>query len=811
MEKPWLDQQKSIEERTRLLLEAMSLDDKLAMMHGGVPSPELGIPNIKLSDGPGGVTSGEGATAPGTQMPAPIALGAAFAPDSAYNYGSVLGAESANRGITILLAPTVNIARSALNGRTFEGYGEDPYLSGMLGAQFVKGVQDQGVIANVKHYAANNQETDRFTQNSIIDERTLREIYLPAFEAAVVEGKAGTVMASYNKINGVAGTEHRELLTNILKNNWGFEGYVISDFLATHSTVEALLAGLDYELTLPFQRYFGEPLKQAVLNGQVPIEKVDEAAGRIVRTLFRFGHFDKPSHEPADPIFHPNEALQAALDSIVLLKNEGGVLPLKKAGKIAVIGQAASSRMIASGGGSAHVVTESIVSPLEGIKRLAGNVEVAYAPGTAPVPAGPGFMYGSPNEDLVVPAEAFEGGLTAEYFDTNDLSGEPVSKETIDQLNLVWAFDKPMPKSAKWKGRLKPSESKIHTFYLPSSGGSRLFLNGDLLIDNWQGQNFYGMGEAMLEAGKPAEVEIHFTSDGAPPALSCIALHWLPAGSRELIGEATQLAKEADAAIVFVNDFMTENYDKPSLSLSGAQDRLVEAVASSNPNTIVVLNTGGPVLMPWIDRIRAAIQLWYPGQEGGQAIASILFGDHDPSGRLPLTFPAAEEEVPAAALGQFPGIGLNSVYSEGLLVGYRWYDAKGIKPLFPFGYGLSYTSFAFEDLEIKQTGDVVRVAFRVQNTGDRDGICVPQLYVGFPENSGEPPKQLKACRKVSVPAREAADIVFELNPRAFSIWCTSTNQWVIAGDEFEIMIGHSSNEIAFSREFKLHHREGQDG
>ena len=802
MERPWLDQQKSLEERARLLLEAMSLEDKLALMHGGATSPQLGIPRIKLSDGPGGVTSGEGVTVPGTQLPAPISLGATFDTDAAYRYGAVLGSESVNRDITILLAPTVNVARSALNGRTFEGYGEDPVLSAKLGVQFIKGVQEQGVIGNVKHYAANNQERDRFTQNSIIDERTLRELYLPAFEAAVVEGKVGTVMASYNKINGVAGTEHRELLTNILKNNWGFEGYVISDFMATQSTVEALLGGLDYELTLPFNQFFGEPLKKAIENELISMEKVDEVVGRIVSTLLRFGHFDKINCEVKAPLFHPNEARQLALDSIVLLKNEEEILPLNKSKRIAVIGQAGSSRMIASGGGSAHVASDSVVSPLAGIQRLVGEELVQYAPGTAPIPTGPRFMYASPNEDLVVQPDAFEGGLLAEYFDTTDISGDPISSEIIDHLNIVWTFDSPMPLSARWTGRLRPKSTNIHTFYLPVSGGCRLFVNGQLVIDNWLGQAFYGVGEIMLEENELVDIEIQFTSIGAPSALPCIALHWYPASSDAEIDKAVQLAQDSDVAIVFLNDYMTENYDKPSLSLPGAQDRMVEAVAASNDNTVVVLNTGGPVLMPWLDQVRAVVQLWYPGQEGGNALASILFGDDEPSGRLPITFPASENEVPTASKGQFPGIAMNSVYSEGLLVGYRWYDANKKKPLFPFGHGLSYTAFSLEQLQVEQDESSIKVKFHVRNTGDREGDCIPQLYLGFPADSGEPPKLLKAFKKVRVEKRETVEILFELDRRAFSMWCTTTNRWVISDKEYVIMIGHSSDNIVLTEQIQ---------
>ncbi|MFB9327094.1 glycoside hydrolase family 3 protein [Paenibacillus aurantiacus] len=460
--KPWMNKVLSVDERVQRLLDAMTLDDKLAMMHGGTPDAALGIPALKLNDGPGGVTGPEEAA--GTQLPAPVALGAAFDQEAAYRYGEIIGKESRERGTSLLLGPTVNIARTPLNGRTFEGYGEDPYLSAATGTAVIRGIQEQGVMACVKHYAANNQEADRFTQNSIIDERTLREIYLPAFEAAVKEGQVASVMASYNKINGAHGAENQPLLTRILKDNWGFEGFVVSDFLATQSTVKSIHAGLDYELTLPFKRYYGEPLKEAVAQGLVPISLIDASAGRVLKEMFRIGLFDRAPGEgmvPAEQLtMREEEALRLAEESIVLLKNEGGLLPIGAQGTIAVIGQAAV-HLIASGGGSAHVPSGAKGTPLQAIERRAGKGrKVLYAQGTAPVPTGPSFVYPSPLAFLTVPAEAFENGLAALSYDTPDLSGEPVRAETAANLNINWQFaGVPHPASARWTGTLVPQET----------------------------------------------------------------------------------------------------------------------------------------------------------------------------------------------------------------------------------------------------------------------------------------------------------------------------------------------------------------
>ncbi|MGO4108157.1 beta-glucosidase H [Paenibacillus sp. YAF4_2] len=799
----WMDTTLSIEQRVKELLEVMSLDDKLALMHRGTPDEKLGIPLLKLNDGPGGVT-GPHETA-GTQLPAPIALGAAFDQEAAYQYGEIIGKDARERGTSLLLGPTVNIARTPLNGRTFEGYGEDPMLSAVTGTAVIQGIQEQGVMACIKHYAANNQEADRMVQNSIIDERTLREIYLPAFEAAVKEGNAASIMASYNKINGAYGAENHHLLNQVLKENWEFDGFVVSDFLATQSTVRSIFAGLDYELTIPFKRFFGEPLKQAVASGQVPMAKIDDSVGRILRKMFSFGLFDREADGAGSErkVYskHDMEALLLAEQSIVLLKNDDSILPLAPANSIAIIGQAAVN-LIASGGGSAHVPYAGSVTPLQAIEHRAGpDVRVSYVPGTAPVPSGPSFIYPSPNAGNTIPAEAFENGLQMEAYDSADLSGEPVRTQTMEKLCLNWQFDGvPHAPSAKWTGTLIPKKTADYTFYVPASGGTRLYVDGELIIDNWNFESLYQTGVKRLEAGCRVTMEVHYTSSSEEAAaLPSITLEWYAGTDEALIEEAVKTATLADTAVVFVNDYMTENFDKPNLRLPGEQNQLIKAVAEANPNTIVVLNTGGPVEMPWVDKVKGVIEAWYPGQQGGEAIAKVLFGDTNPSGHLPISFPASGEQGPIATKGQYPGIGLDTVYSEKLDVGYRWFAASGEKALFPFGHGLSYTSFSYSDLQteqIKHAGlPYLRVAFEIRNKGEIYGHAVPQLYLSFPAAAGEPPVQLRNYKKVEVPAGQTVQAEMLLNPRAFSIWNKTCNKWAVPAGEFTILIGESSEQL----------------
>lgn len=825
--KPWMDRSLTTEQRVKELLAAMSLDDKLALMNGGTPDEKLGIPTLKLNDGPGGVTGPHEQV--GTQLPAPIALGAAFNREAARLYGEVIGKDAQERGTSLLLGPTVNIARTPLNGRTFEGYGEDPLLSAATGTAVIQGIQEQGVMACVKHYAANNQEIDRLSQNSIIDERTLREIYLPAFEAAVREGNAASVMSSYNRINGTYGSENALLLRQVLKDNWQFEGFVVSDFLATQSTVPSIYAGLDYELTIPHKLFYGEPLKQAVEEGQVPMAMIDDSTGRILRQMFRFGFFDREAEvaiesasgtssvsaseeqlKRRDTVYtqHHEEGLYLAEETIVLLQNNNNVLPLAPAsGSIAVIGQAAVN-LIASGGGSAHVPNASVVTPLAAIEQRASglNTQVTYARGTAPVPVGPSFIYPSPNAGLTIPSEAFPTGLLMSSYSTSDLSGDPVHTQSLPNLRLNWQFDGvPHTASAKWTGTLTPTESAEYTFYLPASGGTRLYLDGELIIDNWAFQSLYSIGRKRLESGISIPVEVHYKAvNGEAASLPSIGLEWYAGTDAQLIEEAVHTASAADTAIIFVNDYMTENFDKPDLTLPGVQNQLIAAVAAVNPNTIVVLNTGGPVTMPWLNEVAAVVEAWYPGQQGGEAIAKVLFGDTNPSGRLPMTFPLSHTQGPLSSKGQYPGIGLDTVYSEKLQVGYRWFTAEDEQLLFPFGHGLSYTSFRYDAIEIERVTNeglpCLQVAFNVTNVGERDGQAVPQLYVRYPSSAGEPPLQLKNYAKLEIAAGSTMRAIMQLNPRAFSTWNTVRSRWEVTEGAFIVAIGESSARIVLEAE-----------
>ncbi|WAH37720.1 glycoside hydrolase family 3 C-terminal domain-containing protein [Alicyclobacillus dauci] len=808
---PWLNPNQTVDQRVSELLSAMTLDDKIAMLHGSTGSyvgnipanPRLGIPAVNMSDGAEGV--GNGMTGV-TQLPAPIALSANWDQAAALQYGTVVGNEDRGKNVTVDLGPNVNIMRNGLGGRTFESYGEDPYLNGSTGVQFIKGVQSQGVMAEVKHYDANSQETNRMTENDIIDQRTLHEIYLPAFEAAVKDGNVASVMAAYNKVNGQYASENQDLLTNVLKNEWGFKGFVVSDWGATHSMVAAANNGLDIEM--PGGQYFGDNLKAAVEAGQVSMATIDDKVSRILREMFQFGLFDHPSAgSPSNVVTtsaHADIAKQIAENGTVLLKNEGNILPLRKAKSIAVIGPDGSLSPMSSGGGSAYVTPPYVVTPLQGITKRAGSgVNVQYAPGFLPNGALPD-----------IPAQYFGNGLQGQFYNNVNLSGDPVLTRTDTNLDFNWNGNSPGSGvnadnwSAQWTGTLAPPTTGSYTFSLSSDDGSRLYINGQLVVDNWNYQPVTTKtGSITLTAGQPVQVTIQYMQGGGQSSLQ---LGWAPPTGVSLMDQAVLTAKQSDVAIVFANDYESEGADRTSYELPGQQDQLIEAVAQANPNTIVVLNTGGPVLMPWLNDVKGVVEAWYPGQEDGNAIAAVLYGDVNPSGHLPMTFPASATEVPAT-----PTSNLQVNYTEGLDVGYRWYDANNVKPLFPFGYGLSYTTFKYSHLNVnpkdtngwsdpKNPGEV-RVDVDVTNTGSRAGYAVPQLYIGDPASANEPPKQLKDYQKVYLKPGETKRVTFTLNPRAFSIWDAKSNDWTLLDGMVSIMVGSSSEDIAVQSQLTVHH------
>jgi beta-glucosidase len=692
---PWMNAAQTPDQRAQELLAAMTIDDKIKLTYqndqiwtyygvaghvGG--NATLCIPDLVLNDAGQGVGDQMTAT---TAYPSPLAQASSWDRAAQTRMGERLGWEAWHKGVNVQLAPGLNIARTPLNGRNWEYMGEDPYLTGQTATAEVQGIQSQNVVATLKHYALNNQETNRMSAISDVDSRTIHEIYLPGFEAAVKQGHAGAVMCSYNKarIDGATANwvcENPTILTTYLKQEFGFDGWVMSDWGAKHNTVASALAGMDQDMNIFAETAFASELKTAVQNGTVPQSRLDDMALRILRTMFRVGLFDNPSAaQPGGAATNTMtpESLQVARDTAeagtVLLKNTG-VLPLTGTLKrIAVIGKAAGpdgALLVYNGGGSGHIpelgykTEDEVVSPLRGIQNRA-----VFA------------------DDLVT------------YTDGSSIQ-DAVAAATASDYAIVWAND------------------------AASEGTDRISLDLD-------------------------------KNSGVCTLFGCA---W----------QNTQ------------------------------QNELITAVAAANPNTIVVLNTAGPVLMPWVGQVKAIIEAWYPGQEDGNAIAPILFGDVNPSGRLPQTFPSTETELPT------PSTAADIPYSEGLLVGYRWYDAKGKTPLFCFGHGLSYTKFGYSGLAVTATANGgASVSFTLTNTGGRAGAEVAQVYVGFPAAAGEPPRQLKGYQKVFVPAGGSVPVTIALDKRAFSYWNASTGWTVLPGTAYRVSVGSSSCDLRQSADVRF--------
>ena len=678
--RPWCDTSLSPEDRAGLLLGALTLDEKIDLLAGdeltGVAGgeqhhtgtlngvPRVGLPPVYFSDGPVGPRQGTA-----TAMPSPIGLAATFDAGLASRHAAVVGDEAKRKGNDVVYAPAVNMQRTPLNGRTFEYFGEDPYLASQMAVGWTRGLQAQGVIGNVKHYAVNNQEGpgvyvpfsplgvptlgSRLTVDAQLDERTLREIYLPQFEAAVRQGGVGSVMCAYNRVNGAYACENEHLLEDVLKEEWGFPGFVLTDYGAAKSTGPSLRNGLDLDIW-PAQAYRPELVRVALASGQAGEQDVDEHVRRTLRTLFAFGFFDRDAYENApgsiDREAHHAEAGAIEEASMVLLENDRQILPLDAAGirRLALIGPEAGT--LKNGGGSSDVNAAIETTPRQGIEARLGADRVVF-------------------------------------------------------------------------------------------------------------------------------------DDGSDPE------------------RAARVAREADVAVVVVGDRMSEGADKPCMGLNCGngdgidRDALIDAVAGAQARTVVVLQNGGPVLTPWRERVPGLLAAWYPGQNGGTAIARVLFGDAEPGGRLPTTFPLREEDQPTSGDPQaYPGVAEQVQYKEGVLMGYRWFDARGLGVAYPFGHGLGYTRFALSRLRI--AGDTVSVT--VRNTGRRAGTAVPQLYLGLPQprrDVVQPPRQLKAFERVTLAAGAGRRVTFTLGERAFQYWDTPAGGWRTAPGCYRVMVGQSSRDL----------------
>jgi beta-glucosidase len=808
--------------RARALVRQMTLDEKISLVHGTgfitgdgytgfTPAiPRLGIPAFYLADGPNGV--GNGATGV-TAFPAAINNAASWDTSLLNRYGTVLGAEQAGKGNDVGLAPTMNILRVPNWGRAFETFSEDPVLSGDIGAAEIRGIQSQGVIADAKHFAANNQETDRQTVNAVVGERALREIYTAQFAKAVKDGGVRSVMCAYNQVNGAYACQNPHLLSDILKGDLAFGGFVVSDWFANHSTVPSANAGLDLEMPggntifgqpSPFPEHFGADLKAAVQSGQVSEARLDDMVRRILTARIAEGQLDGSVSGSHDAVVtnrsHQDFATQLAEHGTVLLKNDHGVLPIdsRRIHSLAVIGATAQANPIYTGGGSATVVPSSRVTPLDGITARAGSgVHVTYAQGTAGT-AEPPLI----DTAQLTPASGTGHGLTAEYFALPDLTGTPAITRVDPTVQVngnppglsgTW--------SARWTGTFTPTVSGLQRFSFNGSGIARLYIDNKLVLS---AANQLYITAVDLPAGKPVPIRVEYVAKSGFAGLFPVSLKlgWSPPSPVQW-QQAIDAARASDVAVVLVNDIRTEGADVPSLELPGDQDALIEAVAAANPNTVVVLDTGGPTLTPWRDSVAGILEAWYPGQENGTAIASLLFGDTNPSGKLPVTFPASDNQGPLTSPDRFPGTDETVHYSEGLLVGYRYYDATGQQPAYPFGYGLSYTTFSYGQLKVlhshRHHGITVKV--RVRNTGNRQGAEVVELYLAFPPGAEEPPKVLKTFGTVQLDPGSSAAVTLTLDRDDLTVWSEAENRWVIPTGRYNLMVGSSSRDIRSTASF----------
>ena len=789
------------------LFHRLTQEEKLSLLTGTAfttqPLPRLGIPAMSMVDGAQGVRGGmDGTLGPATLFPAGVTLASAWDPALAKQIGAAIGEEALNKGTgsQVLLGPAVNIQRSPLGGRNGEYFSEDPFLAGRLSSAYIQGVQSTGCSACLKHFACNNEESDRNTVNVRVDQRTLHEIYLPAFEMSVKEGHPWTVMSSYNKINGNHATANRYLLTDVLKQGWGYDGMVMSDWGAVHETAGVVNAGNDLEMPGP-GFLSPEKVARALQQGRITQATIDDNVKRILITLLRVGLLNPPRRRDETLVNSPEHqrlAFEAAAGSIVLLKNSGGLLPLntKQVHSIAVIGPAATGMQFGAAG-SAAVQPLGAVDPLTGIKKRVGPDIAVYS-----VPEG---QQGEPvPASVLTPAAGTGSGLYAEYFANKDLAGVPALVRTDPQIQNNWNTAPPAPGlsrtdfSVRWSGKLTAPATGLYTLDFTADDGCRLFLDGKLLIDHWlEGAAVTQTAGVNLEAGHVYDLRAeYFQAVGD----ATVRLDWtVPGQSR--FAAAVHAAGEADVAIVCVGTAGTEGetMDRPSMALPNDQDALIRAVAAVNKRTIVILNNGTPCLMTgWLNQVPDLIEAWFPGQEGGNALAAILFGDVNPSGKLPTTLGAAREDYPD--FGHFPGVHGQVTYAEGIYVGYRHFDKKKITPLFPFGYGLSYTAFKYGPIHLSKPvlspAGTITAGLAVTNAGPRAGAEVVELYVHDPfPKIDKPIRELKGFQKVRLLPGQTKTVSFLIAPRAFAYCDVPGKRWKADAGDYRIEAAASSRDI----------------
>ena len=802
------------------IIKTLTLDEKVSLISGfnswyTNKIEKKNIPSIKMSDGPNGVRGDSNSGKSSACFPCAISIGSTWDLSLINDIGIALGEEAQAKDVDVLLGPTINIHRHPLGGRHFESFSEDPFLTGKIATNYVQGVQSKNVAACLKHFVGNDTEYERHSISSNIDAQTLREIYLLPFEMGIKEGNAKVVMSAYNKLNNIFCSSHQDLLIKILKEEWGFDGYVVSDWGAALETIENANGGLDLEMPGP-SNVWGKALIDAVEASEVSEKLIDDKVKRILTVAEFSNRFQKPQIKAEQAIDQPKHRLllrKAAADGMVLLKNEGS-LPLKKnIKKLAVIGPNALEAQII-GGGSASLRPHYEIHPLEAVQeRLGHETEILYSKGCHTHKYLPKI-----NEELMEEKD----GFLVEYFDGNQFDKNLILEERLTGSKF-WVFEgfakdviskEERPDiSVRFSCTYKPDISGLHEFEIFGIGKCRLLIDGNELIDNWTsmdpGEAFFTFGSASkkgvtnLQKGEAYKIEVQYKFEGSFPAvyIGCQAPDEV-----DIFQEALETASHADDVILIVgtnSDWETEGNDRADFNLPANQNKLIEAILEANQNTVVVINTGSPIHMPWEKKAKAIIQTWFAGQEFGNALIDILSGKVNPSGKLPTTFPVKIEDTPAYK--NYPGKNLQMNYDEKLLVGHRWYESNSIKPLFCFGHGLSFTSFNYQNLEVTTGSDfVVTCKFEIQNTGDIAGLEIAQCYVGFASPlPGEPYKTLQGFIKEEIGANELKKVEIKLGPRNFSFWSVETNTWQIREGSYQILIGSSSENILLQANINL--------
>jgi beta-glucosidase len=793
------------EKRVESILGQMTVEEKIDLIAGvdffylrGVP--RLGVPRLRMVDGPMGVRNDGPATAYGGG----IALAATWNTELAERIGVEFGRDARAKGGHFLLAPGVNIYRASIAARNFEYFGEDPYLASRMAVHFIEGVQSQGVAATIKHFVANNSEFDRNNADSIVDERTLREIYLPAFEAAVKEAGVGAIMDGYNLTNGSYMSQHARLNDTVAKQEWGFRGVIMSDWISTYDAIAAANGGLDIEMPDGSQ-FNREKLLPAIESGEVSMTTLDDKVRRILRVAVNFGWLDREQLDRSVPRYNVqgrDAALQGAREGMVLLKNDNGALPLERGEmkSILVVGTNAHPA-VTGGGGSSMVEPFAAVSILEGMANAAGRATKVL------------YTRGLPSLDEMVSATKFsttadggEPGLRAEYFAAEDLSGDPVLAR-IEPRIAIGSGSSRYPegtRSERWTGYYTAADTGTYDFFVAAAGDGggyfRLFVDDKLLIDNWAlSRAIVDYATIELASGTHKIVLEHHGRQKWPGERLQLGIS--RHGNR-IEAAALELAANVDAVVIaagFDASTESEGADR-TFRLPPGQDELIREMAAANERTVVVMTAGGAVdTAGWLDRVPALLQAWFPGQEGGTAVAEILLGDVNPSGRLPATFERRLEDNPSYEF-YYPKPGTLRVdYEEGIFVGYRGYEHHDVVPLFPFGHGLSYTTFEYGALSVipDTTGDGnIQVSFDLTNTGDRAGAEVAQLYVADTHSDvPRPPKELKGFAKVQLDPGETQRVTIGLDRRSFAYYDVEVGDWAVTPGVFQILVGRSSADI----------------